>query len=203
MFLQLAVFDLDFTIWQPEMYQIYGPPKLTALKSLETKKKRKRKNDCASELQLKGFYETTQKGMIVTDAKKNPITVFHGASYALSEINRLNKERIDEGGIIQTAIASCTDKPTWARSCMKWLIIEDGSSLQSCFHPSLIEIQKGDKTKHFESLFRKTGIPYENMCFFDDLEFNIASVAELGVKCIHTPKGMTPNDWDSALELFN
>ena len=203
MFLQLAVFDLDFTIWQPEMYQIHGPPKLTSLKSLEPKKKRKRKNDSSPSPPLKGYYVTTQKGMIVTDAKKNPITVFHGASYALSEINRRNKDHEGEGRIIQTAIASCTDKPTWARSCMKWLTIEDGSSLQSCFHPSLIEIQKGDKTKHFESLYRKTGIPYENMCFFDDLEFNIMSVAELGVKCIHTPQGMTPDDWDAALELFN
>ena len=26
--LRLAVFDLDYTIWQPEMYQIHGPPQL-------------------------------------------------------------------------------------------------------------------------------------------------------------------------------
>ena len=36
--LQLAVFDLDYTIWQPEMYQLHGKPHLVDI----TKKVHKR-----------------------------------------------------------------------------------------------------------------------------------------------------------------
>merc|ERR1711862_1005522 len=49
-FMQLVVFDLDYTIWEPEMYQIDGPPKLSDYDTLfnqdcfQTKKKKKKNN---------------------------------------------------------------------------------------------------------------------------------------------------------------
>lgn len=51
--LLLAVFDLDYTIWEPEMYQIHGPPKIV-----------KDKNEGKQ---------------IVVDRSGTPITVFDGA----------------------------------------------------------------------------------------------------------------------------
>ena len=65
-----------------------------------------------------------------------------------------------------------------------------------------MEIRFGDKQRHFEQLQRKTQIPFENMCFFDDTYRNIQSVSQLGVKCVWTPKGMTRDQWDEALDLF-
>lgn len=62
--LKLAVFDLDFTIWKPEMYQIHGPPK-QRLKSGQH---------------------------IVVDRSNTEIIVFEGASFALAEINRLRQD---------------------------------------------------------------------------------------------------------------
>ena len=47
--LRMAVFDLDYTIWEPEMYQIYGPPK------------------------------QINNGKTVVDQSGTPITVFDGA----------------------------------------------------------------------------------------------------------------------------
>lgn len=29
--LWLAVFDLDFTVWAPEMFELWGPPSLTVI----------------------------------------------------------------------------------------------------------------------------------------------------------------------------
>ena len=44
---------------------------------------------------------------------------------------------------------------------------------------------------HFNALQRKTGIPYSQMCFFDDDGANIRDVSTLGVHCFHTPRGVT------------
>ena len=190
--LQLVVFDLDFCVWKPEMYQIQGPPILTPMKTFE-KKKRKAKTQPSS-LQLT---PTSKKGMTVTDRAGTPITVFDGASFALSEINKMKKQDNN----IQTAVASSTDKPPWARQCLEWMLVEDGSTLASCF--DYTEIRFGDKQRHFESLNRISGIPFENMCFFDDTHSNILSVSQLGVKCVHTPKGVTRDAWKKALDMFD
>ena len=212
--LQLIVFDLDFCIWKPEMYQLRGPPTLTSLKSMQPKVPRKRKRiKQQNKLSLSSLKKptTNRKGMIVTDAAGTPITVFEGASYALSEINKWKKQQqrsdcpatagsSSERSNVQVAIASCTDEPGYARKCMDWLIVQDGSTLSSCFDH--IEIRPGNKQQHFENLQRITGIPYDDMCFFDDYDVNIESVGSLGVKCFHTPHGMTKDIWNSALDVF-
>ena len=201
--MQLVVFDLDFCIWQPEMYQIQGPPVLKNLKSIQPKPKRKRRNDVQNlAVPLPKKPNSNQKGMVVTDRNGTPIVVFDGASFALSEINRWRQQKDDSiKRNIRVAIASCTNEPSYARKCMDWLVVDDGSTLASCF--DCIEIRPGDKRKHFQSLQRITGVPYEEMCFFDDYDLNINNVRTLGVKCFHTPKGMTIDIWEEALGTFD
>ena len=64
--MRLAVFDLDYTIWKPEMYQLYGPPKLTpAPQNLSEK--------------LQTLMRTTQSGMILTDRNGSQMQLFDGA----------------------------------------------------------------------------------------------------------------------------
>ena len=146
--------------------------------------------------------------MIVTDRKGTPITVFEGASHALSQLNSWKRSGSKSGDMndkgpsdkIQTAVASCTDKPSFARQCMEWLVVDDGATLSSCFDH--IEIRPGNKQQHFESLQRITNIPYEQILFFDDYDFNIDSVGSLGVQCVHTPNGMTLEKWEEGIELF-
>lgn len=64
---RLAVFDLDYTVWKPEMYQIWGPPKLVATQSL---------NLPQSTLDQA---RTTTPGHILMDRYNTPMTVFDGA----------------------------------------------------------------------------------------------------------------------------
>mmetsp|Transcript_2008 Transcript_2008/g.2517 ORF Transcript_2008/g.2517 Transcript_2008/m.2517 type:complete len:197 (+) Transcript_2008:106-696(+) len=193
--LLLAVFDLDYTVWEPEMYQISGPPKLVEEDEVELRGSNKEKNKQKRQLHRSMSIED---GKIVTDQDGTPITIFDGASHALSEINRMKK---NDDANIRAAVASRTDEPKWAHQCMKWLTIDDGSTLASSFDH--IEISFADKCHHFENLRQKTGIPFDSMAFFDNEHWNIKSVSKLGVKCIYTPDGMTRRAWQDALAMFD
>lgn len=120
----------------------------------------------------------------------------------MTEINRLNQEGHD----IRAAVASKTDEPNWARICMNHLVINDERTITiaDCFEHSLIEISYGSKAGHIERLHRKTGIPYEQMAFFDNEDWNIKDVSRAlpAVKCIYTPNGMTRQAWEKARALF-
>lgn len=81
-------------------------------------------------------------------------------------------------------------------------MVEDGTSLSHCFG-TLVEIAFENKRSHFRRLHKATGIPYEQMVFFDNESGNIRSVGELGVKCIYTPNGMEIKHWQEAKSAFN
>jgi hypothetical protein len=62
----LAVFDLDFTVWEPEMYQLSGEPRFVeAPKDLSASEKKET--------------NTVKDGMILTDNNGSPIRIFPGA----------------------------------------------------------------------------------------------------------------------------
>lgn len=87
--MQLVVFDLDYTIRQPEMYQIDGPPKLVSVDEFQGKQKRKTR---APPRSIPLGSTTIHQNKIATDRRGVPITVFAGAAHALSDINRMKKE---------------------------------------------------------------------------------------------------------------
>lgn len=73
--------------------------------------------------------------------------------------------------------------------------------MSHCFG-DLIEIAYSNKKDHFRRLHKKTGIPYEEMVFFDNEQYNITSVQQLGVKCVYTPDGMMHEHWEEAKRKF-
>lgn len=109
-----------------------------------------------------------------------------------------------EGHDIKAAVASRTDEPKWARICLSHLVVSDGTTIKDCFNHHLIEISSGSKARHLERLHRKTGIPFEEMCFFDNEQWNILDVSRSlpDVKCIYTPDGMTRQAWKQAKAEF-
>ena len=64
--MRLAVFDLDYTVWKPEMYQLYGSPRLT------------QPSNRVSETVLEEA-RTTEHPKILVDSSGTPIRVFPGA----------------------------------------------------------------------------------------------------------------------------
>jgi magnesium-dependent phosphatase-1 len=133
------------------------------------------------------------------------------SSYALADIVRLKQEGHD----VRAAVASRTDEPEWAFDCMEHLVVQlhddkDNAGLVTlldCFgghrkKNPLIQISFQDKTHHFKRLHAATKVPYEDMVFFDNENWNIRSVSKLGVKCIYTPDGMKKRHWDEAKKYF-
>ncbi|CAB9515152.1 Magnesium-dependent phosphatase 1 [Seminavis robusta] len=188
--MRLVVFDLDYTIWQPEMYQLYSAPRLTPIDS--------RSNQALSAEVLEEA-KTKKEGHVLTGNSYSPMRVFKGAAFALNEIETMKSLGYD----IQAAVASKTDEPSWAQICLRHLVINDnGTTLGSCFKEGMVEISYGSKVNHFERLHRKTGIKYEQMVFFDNEYGNIRDVSTLGVKCYYTPDGMMKEDWETAKTAF-
>jgi len=68
--MRLAIFDLDYTVWQPEMYQLHGPPRLTPIEPKHSKK--------LPPAALKEM-RTKEEGMILVDGHHTPMRVFDGA----------------------------------------------------------------------------------------------------------------------------
>mmetsp|Transcript_8251 Transcript_8251/g.19137 ORF Transcript_8251/g.19137 Transcript_8251/m.19137 type:complete len:168 (+) Transcript_8251:195-698(+) len=119
-------------------------------------------------------------------------------SFALAEIERLRQE----GHEVYAAVASRCDETEYADICLKHLVIHGGKTLQECFQDRVQIDPYSDKTHHLQRLHEQTGIPFENMCFFDNEIWNIRCVSKLGVKSIYTPDGMTTEAWEEALSNF-
>lgn len=94
------------------------------------------------------------------------------------------------------AVASRSDEPDWARECLRKFVVAAGVSMMDVVSEQRCEIYKGSKRGHFAALHKKTGVPYERMCFFDDDPANIRDVSTLGVHCFLTPQGVTRDIFD-------
>lgn len=68
--MRLAVFDLDYTIWRPEMYQLWGPPQLV---SAETGLGSNPSPALVRETR------THSPNMVLVDRDQSPMRVFDGA----------------------------------------------------------------------------------------------------------------------------
>lgn len=102
----------------------------------------------------------------------------------------------------KVAWVSCCDEPRWAVECLDKFTTTDGTtSLSECAHSS--HIYKHNKQVHFQRLAEEFGIPLEDMLFFDNEPGNIRNVSKIGVKCVHSPDGVTMEAWQRGLSLFN
>jgi len=97
-----------------------------------------------------------------------------------------DKESAARQTVCQTmAIASRTYEPAWAKRLLDLFEIRDYFDYE--------EIYPSAKDRHFKALKKHTGLPYDQMVFFDDEKRNIQEVSQLGVTSVHVRDGVT---WD-------
>ncbi|WWC93225.1 magnesium-dependent phosphatase-1 [Kwoniella sp. B9012] len=106
---------------------------------------------------------------------------------------------------IHVAAASRTSAPELAREALGMLLLpseEGGDHVRAVTYFNTMEIYPGSKLKHFKEIHRKTGIPYDQMLFFDDEHRNY-EVESLGVTMqLVPPSGTDRKLWNDGLTLW-
>lgn len=126
-----------------------------------------------------------------TDRYSESFSFYTDVPYILSTLPSLG---------ITLCIASRTSAPSLARDLLKMLHLPNGNKSQEAFSGSM-EIYPGSKIKHMESIHKKTGIPYEEMLFFDDEQRNIET-EKLGVTMKLVRDGVTWDEIEKGVQLW-
>jgi magnesium-dependent phosphatase 1 len=185
---RLVVFDLDFTLWFPEMYELWGAP----------------------------FKKNPTTGA-VTDCKGEQVHFF-GAVHSVLSLLETDPQFRDT---TEVAVASRTTEPKWAKTCMRLMDVDIGGQSVSVGEDEEDEDDEEDVAKtslqsivdyeaiyprnkrvHFEQLKKDSGIPYEDMLFFDNEYGNVHDIQKLGVTCAYCPQGLTEGSWIQGMEAF-
>ncbi len=133
----------------------------------------------------------------LTDAGGNKVFLMADLREILLEIKTDSK-----WSDLKVGVASSCDEPEWARECIEKFTIASGIKLKDVFHKDYIEIYKDSKSHHMKNISKKSGIKLADMIFFDNEAGNCRTVANCNVTVVYTPKGVTKDLFDEALNRF-
>ncbi|MBN1953315.1 MAG: magnesium-dependent phosphatase-1 [Bacteroidales bacterium] len=119
----------------------------------------------------------------ILDSEDNRIFLYPDAAGLVQELSTT----------FQLAVASRTHRPAWALELLSLF------GLHHFFN--YLEIYPGSKPGHFHQLHEKSGIPFENMLFFDDEMRNVDDVSRLNVKAVWVDEGISRQLAKKYLEL--
>ena len=170
----MVVWDLDACCWYPEMYMLFGGGGGPFKQ------------------------DSTSPNNTLTDRGGSKVHLLADVAASWGDLHR----RIQAGQPLLVGVASRSDEPSWARECLRKFIVAPGVSMMDVVTEERCEIYKGSKKSHFAALQKKTGLPYNKMCFFDDDMANINDVGRLGVHCFYTPDGVTKAIFDKGLKAI-
>ena len=169
---KMIVFDLDNTVWYPEMYQLYGGAPFTETPQ-RTLKDRK-----GTEVALCGDVSNIMYEL-KTDPKWSSTTICV-ASFLT--------------GCIVDWAAECINKFS--------IGTEGNYKLKDVLtHIEIYGCGKDTHFRNLHEKFGGN-IKYEEMLFFDDQMYNHNKVCHLGVTCVFTPDGVTRELFDLGVKTF-
>ena len=169
----VVVFDLDGTLWSPEMYELWGGG---------------------------APFKSQRNGAHVTDSKNVKVELL-GASREVME--SLSTSQQFKSGELTLALASTCDEPAWARECLTKFMLHDGATQMGEIFAVHEIYKARDKTVHFQAIKKKTGRDFGEMIFFDNQTNNINDVSPLGVVCVYCPDGVTSEVWAKGLAKYH
>lgn len=193
---RLVVFDLDFTFWHPEMYELYGAP---FKKNPHTGAVTDRSGEQVH------FFPAVHSvlSILQTDPQFSDTEVAVASSttepqWARTCMRLMDVDVVSGGGGARGSGDENEDGEDTSSGddqvqCTK-------KSLQSIIDYQAIYPR--NKRVHFKQLKDESGVEYEDMLFFDNEYGNIHNVGGLGVVCSYCPQGLSDGSWIQGMEAF-
>lgn len=150
----LIVFDLDDCLWSPEMHELYSKP-IRPVHGI-----------------LNPWIDDPSQHVKGTIGMQNnqgdTVKLYDGARRTLYELatNPIYKN-------VQIAVASTSLEPTYSHACLEGLEVIPGVTLRQMIHYDQIGRSgklTSRKTTHFHEIHHESGIPYDQMIFFDGMK---------------------------------
>ena len=200
----MIVFDLDDCLWTPEMHELSGMPSIPVEGPLDP-------SDNNSQLGTVGMKVPSRRrvnkkgfdwGGYAHDGEE-VVELYPGARLVLREL-ATNPRYAG----VKIAVASSSLEPSYSRACINGIEIVDGVTMKDMISYSQIGREgqlTSRKTSHFKLIHEQSGIPYDEMLFFDDCNWG-DHVGDLesafGVAGIRTPHGLQLDEFRRGLEKY-
>jgi magnesium-dependent phosphatase 1 len=195
---RLIVFDLDDCLWSPEMHELDSKPCIPIQGVLND-------FDDHNHHDSSNATPALLRGVVGLQESRGGDTVrlFPGARQVLYE---LATQPQYQG--IRLACASSSLEPSYSYACLQAIeILPDLSMRQILSH---VQIGRdpplsSDKRSHFRLLHQESGIPHEEMLFFDDCNWgdHCTTVSlEFGVTSLATPHGLQYQEFQQGLAQY-
>lgn len=154
---------------------------------------------------IKGKVDGYEEEVVVGMQCPNGPTVklFKGARDALVELATEDKYKD-----VIIAAASSSEEPSFSNACLDNIEVIPGVTMRSMFQYDQIGRTghlTSRKTTHFKELHKESGIPYNEMLFFDDCNWgdHVADVGNVfGVIGQRTPRGMQLREFHDGLNKY-
>lgn len=190
---KLVVFDLDDTVWFPELYMMNGAPwsvdelgRVTDVSGEELRIYPAAREAIAMLSTHEAFAETR---VAVASRTNRAKWAFDAMALHAPQSRYLPSSNEKASSNVPATMAPRKARPAPPKSLRE--VVGD-----------LAEIYTGSKKAHFQSLREKTGTPFSDMLFFDNERVNVTEVGQLGVVAVYCPGGMSQGAWEEGLETF-